>query len=155
MQVWQIIWKWRIQIAKYSSIKSILNKNLDHHFMLENLSQIWGILPYTIPLFLGIPFHEYTVNAVNALLTLHACILHSSCHWEYGNLSGVLGFIMISPIGHNMHHQYGVHNACNFAPIFKHWDRILGTLNDSEPFWWKKDRAFKKAMFQQKLLIAK
>ena len=42
-----------------------------------------GILPYTIPLFVGLPFHEYTVNAINALLTLHALILHSSCHSEY------------------------------------------------------------------------
>ncbi len=39
-----------------------------------------GILPYTVPLFCGLPFHEYTVNAVNALLTFHACVLHSSCH---------------------------------------------------------------------------
>ncbi|GMH90832.1 hypothetical protein TrVE_jg1301 [Triparma verrucosa] len=99
-----------------------------------------GILPYTIPLFFGIPFHEYTVNAVNALLTFHACVLHSSCHAEYGNLSGFLGWLMISPIGHNMHHQYGLKNACNFAPIFKIWDRWLGTLNETEPFWWKTDR---------------
>lgn len=107
-----------------------------------------GILPYTVPLFLGIPFHEYTVNAVNALLTLHACILHSSCHAEYAQLSGWLGWLMISPIGHNMHHQYGLHNACNFAPIFKIWDRALGTLNEKEPYWWKKDRLAKE---EQKL----
>ena len=47
---------------------------------------------------------------------------------------------MISPIGHNMHHQYGEKNACNFAPIFKIWDRALGTLNSAEPFWWESDR---------------
>ena len=99
-----------------------------------------GILPYTVPLFFGIPFHEYTVNATNALLTLHACLLHSSCHRKYDGLSGVLGWFMISPIGHNMHHQYGLNNACNFAPIFKIWDRALGTLNEKEPFWWKSDR---------------
>ena len=99
-----------------------------------------GILPYTVPLFCGLPFHEYTVNGVNALLTLHACVLHSSCHREYGELSGVLGWLMISPIGHNKHHEYGVKNACNFAPIFKIWDRVFGTLNDTEPFWWKADR---------------
>ena len=47
---------------------------------------------------------------------------------------------MISPIGHNMHHQYGEKNACNFAPIFKIWDRAFGTLNSAEPFWWESDR---------------
>ena len=98
-----------------------------------------GILPYTIPLFFNIPFHEYTVNAVNALLTLHACILHSSCHSEYDKLS----WLMISPIGHNLHHQYGLNNACNFAPIFKIWDRFFGTLNENEPYWWKRDRKAK------------
>ena len=97
-----------------------------------------GILPYTVPLFFSIPFHEYTVNAVNAILTLHACILHSSCHGQYEELNGLLGYFMISPIGHNMHHQYGLNNACNFAPIFKIWDRLPGTLNEKEPFWWKR-----------------
>ena len=24
------------------------------------------------------------------------------------------------------------------------WDRALGTLNESEPFWWKSDREVKK-----------
>ncbi len=48
--------------------------------------------------------------------------------------------LMISPVGHNMHHQFGEHNACNFAAIFKIWDRALGTLNEKEPFWWKTDR---------------
>jgi len=107
-----------------------------------------GVLPYMIPLFLGIPFNEYTVFALNALINLHGCFVHSACHWEYGNVSGILGYILVSPIGHNKHHQYGLHNACNFAPIFKHWDRILGTLNESEPFWWSKDRADKKLMKQ-------
>ena len=83
---------------------------------------------------------EYTVNAVNALLTLHALVLHSSCHNEYSQLSGWLGWLMISPIGHNMHHQYGEVNACNFAPIFKLFDRLFGTLNEKEPFWWDSDR---------------
>lgn len=103
-----------------------------------------GILPYVIPIFIGalggLAFHEYTVNAVNAILTLHACFLHSACHREYKELNGWLGWLMISPIGHNMHHQYGLRNACNFAPIFKIWDRALGTLNDKEPFWWDSDR---------------
>jgi len=110
-----------------------------------------GILPYVVPLFvhsvspIGLPFHEYTVNGVNALLTLHACCLHSSCHRQYGELSGFLGWLMISPIGHNMHHQYGEVNACNFAPIFKIWDRAFGTLNEAEPFWWESDRKAAKA----------
>ena len=47
---------------------------------------------------------------------------------------------MISPIGHNMHHSFGERNACNFAPIFQHLDRLGGTLNEGEPFWWKMDR---------------
>ena len=34
-------------------------------------------------------------------------------------------------------------SACNFAPIFKIWDRAFGTLNDTEPFWWKTDRKAK------------
>lgn len=99
-----------------------------------------GILPYVVPLFCGLPFHEYTVNAVNALLTLHALVLHSSCHREYGELSGFLGWLMISPVGHNMHHNFGEKNACNFAAIFKLFDRLFGTLNEGEPFWWKTDR---------------
>jgi sterol desaturase/sphingolipid hydroxylase (fatty acid hydroxylase superfamily) len=99
-----------------------------------------GILPYVLPLFCRLPFHEYSVNAVNAVLTLHALVLHSACHRDYAELSGVLGWLMISPVGHNMHHQYGEVNACNFAPIFKIWDRALGTLNDGEPFWWESDR---------------
>jgi len=108
-----------------------------------------GILPYTVPLFVGrcagLPFHEYTVNAVNALLTLHALVLHSACHRRYDELSPFLGWLMISPIGHNMHHQYGERNACNFAPIFQIWDRLGGTLNEAEPFWWKSDREAKAA----------
>lgn len=105
-----------------------------------------GIIPYVLPLYCGMPFHEYTVNAINAVLTLHALVLHSSCHGQYGDMSGVLGWLMISPIGHNMHHQYGEVNACNFAPIFKLWDRALGTLNESEPFWWEGDRKAARAV---------
>jgi len=99
-----------------------------------------GILPYAVPLYCGLPFNEHIVNTVNALLTFHATVLHSSCHSQYGNLSGILGWLMISPVGHNMHHQYGLKNACNFAPIFKIWDRFLGTLNETEPFWWGSDK---------------
>ena len=99
-----------------------------------------GILPYTLPLFCGLPFHEGTVYAVNALLTFHACVLHSSCHRDYAELHPLLGWLLISPIGHNMHHNYGERNACNFAPIFKIFDRAFGTLNQGEPFWWESDR---------------
>ncbi len=99
-----------------------------------------GILPYALPLFFGFPFHEYTVNAINAILTFHACVLHSSCHRQYGEISGWLGWLMISPIGHNMHHNFGERNACNFAPIFKIWDHVCGTLNEGEPSWWANDR---------------
>ena len=53
---------------------------------------------------------------------------------------------MISPIGHNMHHQYGLNNACNFAPIAKIWDRLLGTLNEKEPFGGKEIAKAKLAM---------
>ena len=42
-----------------------------------------------------------------------------------------------------MHHQYGVRNACNFAPIFKWCDRLGGTLNEKDPFWWPSDKAAK------------
>lgn len=93
-----------------------------------------------VPLFCGLPFHEYTVNAVNALLTLHALVLHSSCHREYGEVSALLGWLMLSPKSHNMHHNFGEKNACNFSGIFKLYDRIGGTLNEGEPFWWKTDR---------------
>ena len=81
------------------------------------------------------------MNAVNALLTLHALVLHSSCHAEYGNLSSFLGWLMISPREHNMHHNFGERNACNFAGIFKIFDRIGLTLNDGEPFWWAAEQA--------------
>jgi len=99
-----------------------------------------GILPYTLPLFCGLPFHEGTVQAINALLTLHALVLHSSCHAEYGDISPALGWLLISPKGHNMHHQYGEKNACNFATVFKVWDRAFGTLNEKDPWWWASDR---------------
>ena len=46
---------------------------------------------------------------------------------------------MISPIGHNLHHQFGEKHACNFAPFFKIFDRLGGTLNAREPFWWAAD----------------
>ena len=119
------------------------------------------------------------MNAVNALLTLHALVLHSACHREYSELSecaiacilispvspfsmqspsylahislgSFLGWLMISPRGHNMHHLYGerwasatcpcqaflsmprlltatcplhlLRHACNFAPIFNIWE---------------------------------
>merc|ERR1719498_1875695 len=75
----------------------------------------------------------------------HACMLHSSCKSKYDNINGFMGWLMISPIGHNMHHQYGLKNACNFAPIFKIWDRLLGTLNETEPMWWPSDREAAKA----------
>ena len=90
-----------------------------------------GILPYAVPLFCGLPFHEYTVNAVNALLTLHACVLHSACHRQYGEISGWLGWLMISPIGHNMHHNSFVHylslNPLCFHQLMKR-SIVLSTL---------------------------
>lgn len=95
-----------------------------------------GLLPYLVPLFLGIPFHENSIYAVNALLMLHAELLHSACHLRY---PGILGHILISPVHHNYHHSGGMHQATNFAPIFKFWDVVLGTSSDAEPFWWKTD----------------
>jgi sterol desaturase/sphingolipid hydroxylase (fatty acid hydroxylase superfamily) len=88
-----------------------------------------GIAPYLVPLFCRLPFHEHTVNAVNAVLMLHALILHSSCHREYSELPLIgpfMGWLMISPVGHNMHHNYGEKNACNFGAIFKIFDRMGG-----------------------------
>lgn len=78
-----------------------------------------GILPYTLPLFCGLPFHEATVYAVNVLLTLHACVLHSSCHRDYAELSKSLGWLMISPIGHNMHHQVCSLTASNSSRLVR------------------------------------
>lgn len=114
-------------------------------------------LPYVFPLFCGLPFHEHTVYAVNAALTLHACIMHSACHRTYDELGSFAGCqlptrrilrrasrltpgfrhaagLMISPKGHNMHHNFGERNACNFGAIFKIYDRLGGTLNEGEPF---------------------
>jgi len=100
-----------------------------------------GILPYLIPLFVGIPFNEYLVYIVNALLIFHALTLHSACHARY---PGYIGWVLLSPIDHNMHHTYG-ENAKNFGAITKIYDRIFGTLvEDKEPFWWKSDVEYKK-----------
>ena len=95
-----------------------------------------GIFPYLIPLYCGLPFNEYLIHAINAILIFHALVLHSNCHFIY---PGKLGWLMLSPIDHNMHHTYG-EQAKNFSAIFKIWDRLFGTLvENEEPFWWKSD----------------
>ena len=96
-----------------------------------------GTAPYLVPLFFGLPFNEITVFVVNTMLMLHAVLLHSNCHAKYPGWIGK--YVLISPIGHNRHHHYGEHNASNFAPIFKFWDIVFGTLSEDDPFWWKSD----------------
>jgi sterol desaturase/sphingolipid hydroxylase (fatty acid hydroxylase superfamily) len=90
-----------------------------------------GILPYTVPLMI-LPFHIYTVYALNMALLIWATVLHSSCAW-LGNA------IWVGTRDHNLHHAYGLRNY-NFAAVFTFWDRIFGTLNRAvEPPWWGKE----------------
>jgi sterol desaturase/sphingolipid hydroxylase (fatty acid hydroxylase superfamily) len=88
-----------------------------------------GIFPYTLPLFTPIlfkgawtmiPFHIYTVYAINVMLVAWALFLHSSSTWE-GN------WLMMGPVFHNTHHAGGIRNG-NYGAIFKVYDRLFGTL---------------------------
>jgi sterol desaturase/sphingolipid hydroxylase (fatty acid hydroxylase superfamily) len=85
-----------------------------------------------VPLFI-LPFHIYTVYALNILLVGWATMLHSSCPWE-GN------WLFIGARDHNVHHARGKLNS-NFAAIFKIWDRIFGTLDlEYLPKWLLEER---------------
>jgi sterol desaturase/sphingolipid hydroxylase (fatty acid hydroxylase superfamily) len=90
-----------------------------------------GIMPYTVPL-LFIPFHIWTVYALNIILMFWATWVHSSARWS-GNA------VLLSPQDHNLHHAYGLKNA-NYAAVFTFWDKIGRTLNrtDVAP-WWNKE----------------
>ena len=88
-----------------------------------------GIFPYMLPLFTPVwvggawsllPFHLYTVYAINVLLVAWALFLHSSSTWE-GN------WLMMGPVFHNLHHAEGIRNG-NYGAIFKVYDRLFGTL---------------------------
>jgi sterol desaturase/sphingolipid hydroxylase (fatty acid hydroxylase superfamily) len=90
-----------------------------------------GLLPYIVPLFI-MPFHVYTVYALNMLLMLWATLVHSSLDWS-GNA------VLLTTRDHNLHHTYGLKN-CNYAAVFSFWDRLFGTLNRRDvPPWWGKD----------------
>jgi sterol desaturase/sphingolipid hydroxylase (fatty acid hydroxylase superfamily) len=90
-----------------------------------------GILPYTVPL-LFLPFHVYTVYALNMALMIWATLLHSSLNWG-GNA------IFLGPRDHNLHHAFGLKNS-NYAAVFTFWDWIGRTLNRHQiPPWWGKD----------------
>lgn len=89
-----------------------------------------GIMPYTIPLFV-MPFHIYTVYALNILLMFWATVVHSSLPWE-GNA------VFLGTRDHNLHHTFGLKN-CNFAAVFTIFDRLFGTLDRAQqPPWWGK-----------------
>ena len=81
---------------------------------------------------MGLPFNEYMVYALNAMLVFHALMLHSACDLRYPGTPphatphtcsrvhvGVLGWLLFSPIDHNTHHVGGKANAHNFGAIFK------------------------------------
>jgi sterol desaturase/sphingolipid hydroxylase (fatty acid hydroxylase superfamily) len=87
-----------------------------------------GILPYIVPLFI-LPFHIYTVYALNILLMGWATLVHSSYDWSNSP-------IFMTPKDHNLHHHFGLKNG-NFAAVFTFWDRLFGTLNRKDrPAWW-------------------
>lgn len=87
-----------------------------------------GILPYVVPLFI-LPFHVYTVYALNIGLMVWATVVHSSMNFV-GNT------VMLSTKDHNLHHAYGLKNF-NLGAVFTFWDRIGGTLNRKvSPPWW-------------------
>jgi lathosterol oxidase len=86
-----------------------------------------GIAPYLVPLFV-LPFHVYTVYALNMALMVWATLLHSSMPW-HGN------GIFLGPRDHNVHHAHGLRNV-NFAAVFTFWDRIGGTMSREDPPWW-------------------
>lgn len=89
-----------------------------------------GILPYTVPLFV-LPFHVYTVYALNIALMFWATVVHSSLPWAGNRL-------FLGTRDHNLHHTFGLKN-CNFAAVFTVWDRLCGTLDRTQvPPWWGK-----------------
>lgn len=91
-----------------------------------------GLCPYLVPLFI-LPFHVYTVYAINVALVGWATLLHSSCTWR-GN------WLFLGPTCHNVHHEFGKMNG-NYGAIFKIWDRMFGTLRPDEKlaFWMQKE----------------
>jgi Delta7-sterol 5-desaturase len=87
-----------------------------------------GIAPYVIPLFI-LPFHIWTVYALNMGLLIWATCLHSSMPFA-GNA------VILGPKDHNLHHTFGLKN-CNYAAVFTFWDRLGGTLDRvKSPPWW-------------------
>ncbi len=92
-----------------------------------------GILPYVVPLFM-MPFHIWTVYALNMGLLIWATLLHSTLKWN-GN------WLFFGPKDHNVHHSFGLKN-CNFAAVFTLWDRLMGTMDRKTiPVWWAKELA--------------
>ncbi len=89
-----------------------------------------GILPYVAPLFF-LPFHTYTVYALNIALMGWALVVHSSMNFT-GN------WFFFSTKDHNLHHTFGLKNV-NFAAVFAIWDRLGRTLErEKSPPWWGK-----------------
>lgn len=106
-----------------------------------------GLAPYLVPLFI-MPFHTYTVYAINVMLVGWALLLHSSSEWK-GN------WLLVGTDTHNIHHSMGIRNG-NYGAIFKIFDRIFGTIVENKlPYWMeeeKKAREEAKAAAMKELL---
>jgi sterol desaturase/sphingolipid hydroxylase (fatty acid hydroxylase superfamily) len=94
-----------------------------------------GVGPFLLPLFVGLPFNIRIIYMLNFFIMLHGEIMHSA----YPTLhSGLSGWLLLSPTGHNWHHMHHTNQGPqNFGIMFKGWDRLLGTLCERQPDWSK------------------
>ena len=89
------------------------------HFLERALSHVFVTLPLVM---LGMPGEPFLAIAIlnDALSRFH----HSMVNWGFG----WIGWIVVSPVAHRIHHSYlPEHWDVNFGDSLTIWDRLFGT----------------------------
>ncbi len=121
----RVRWWWALHALHHSQRKMSFWTD-DRNHLLDSL--IIDAIKAAVALAIGVEPAQF-IGLVVAARVLQS-VQHANLPWTYGPL----GYVLVSPVFHRVHHAIGVGHegrrfGCNFAVLFPVWDLLFGTAD--------------------------
>jgi len=120
-------WLWKVHGVHHTPDKVNAWNNNTIHF----INTIYGGLGKTLPL-LALGFSPEAIILASFVLTIQSFAVHANVDVEVGPL----GYVLMTPVHHRLHHSTKLEEAGNYASATTLWDILFGSFvygRDLEP----------------------
>lgn len=120
-------WLWMVHSVHHSDVNVDVSTSLRFHPVEGALNLLWRVVLLGI---LGLPL--WLVGAQTVLMIPVALFQHANLRVPQ-SIDRALRWMVVTPGLHKLHHSpLPIDNNSNFGEVFPFWDRLFGTLRESE-----------------------